>query len=160
MAIDMLILSSEDIVLITQNVLQTMLGFTAEPIDQQTLGDDQTPSDESAMITASIAIGGAWDGEVEVRATMDLASQAAGAMLATDPGDLCEDDIRDVMADLTNMIGGNIKSQVLRPSQLSLPQVGAKDCPPASHAGYIINNVPLATVHGSLRIVVRHIPCV
>jgi len=160
MVIDMLILSSDDIVLITQNVLQTMLGFSAEPIGQPTPGDGQAPSDESKLITASIAIGGAWDGEVEVRAATELASQAASAMLATDPRDLCEDDICDVMAELTNMIGGNIKSQVLRPSQLSLPQVGVRDCPPAFRAGFIINNVPLTTVHGSLRIVVRHNPCV
>lgn len=158
MAGNMLILSSEDIVLITQNVLQTMLGFSAEPITQQTRHDAHHPGERSAMITASIAIGGVWDGEIEVRAAMELASQAAVAMLDTCPNDLCEDDIRDVMAELTNMIGGNIKSQVCRPSQLSLPHVCGDNYPLAAHPGYVINNVLLATVHGSLRIVVRQLP--
>ncbi len=53
----------------------------------------------------------------------DHAQAAAEAMFDADPGSLSEQEVSDALGELTNMVGGNIKSLVPAPSKLSLPSV-------------------------------------
>jgi chemotaxis protein CheX len=53
----------------------------------------------------------------------ELASAAAEAMFAAEPGSLSADEVSDALGELTNMIGGNIKSLLPAPSRLSVPSV-------------------------------------
>ena len=46
-------------------------------------------------------------------------------MFGAEPGDLSDDEVSDALGELTNMVGGNIKSLLPAPSQLSLPSVAA-----------------------------------
>ncbi len=109
--------SNDDIVCITQNVLSTMLGIEAIPADDCNLNVSHEP------ITGCIQISGTWCGAVMVQATGDFALSAACKMLEMNPEEVELVDRQDSMAELTNMIGGNVKSLVPGPSTLSLPSV-------------------------------------
>lgn len=81
------------------------------------------PTDGDDRIAGCIQISGQWQGVVLLQATHGFSSLAASQMLATPPHELTWSDRQDTMAELTNMIGGNIKSLVPGPSYLSLPSV-------------------------------------
>ena len=70
-----------------------------------------------------VAISGAWAGSVVVGCSSDHAVQAAEAMFAAEPGSLEPAEVADALGELTNMVGGNIKSLLPEPSALSIPSV-------------------------------------
>ncbi len=70
----------------------------------------------SGHVTGCIQISGAWQGAVVLLTTDGFARNAASRMLCIELEDLTSADIQDAMAELTNMIGGNIKSQVPGPA--------------------------------------------
>ncbi len=53
-----------------------------------------------------------------------LAAEAAAALLLIDPAEVGEQEIHDTLAELINMVGGNLKSLLPQPNDLGLPQVG------------------------------------
>ncbi len=109
--------STEDIFAIVHNVLDTMVNVEA------ILESDCTLEPIDHHVTGCIQISGTWQGAVLLQTTDGFSRNAASKMLCIDDPDLCNADIQDAMAELTNMIGGNIKSQVPGPSYLSLPTV-------------------------------------
>jgi len=74
-------------------------------------------------VAGCIQIAGAWTGAVIVYTSARLANEAASKMLAIPAEKIEEEDIQDALAELTNMVGGNIKSLVPGPSLLGLPSV-------------------------------------
>lgn len=80
-----------------------------------------------ATSTGCVHISGEWNGSVFVQCTQAHAQQAAEAMFMADPGSLGPDEISDALGELTNMIGGNIKSLLPEPSRLSIPTVADGD---------------------------------
>lgn len=111
-------ISSEEIVAITQNVMGTM--FELCPMNDE-VHSGELESGEA--FTGCIQISGAWQGAVVIQGTPELAKIIAGHFFEIDSGRVTEADIRDAVAELTNMIGGNIKGQVPSPSFLSIPSV-------------------------------------
>lgn len=109
--------TSEDIFSIAQNVLDTMV-----KVESSVLPVCSAPEGRN-HVTGCIQISGAWQGAVVLQTTDGFARNAASRMLCIELSDLTGADIQDAMAELTNMIGGNIKSQVPGPSYLSLPTV-------------------------------------
>ncbi len=109
--------STEDIFAITDNVFSTMVDSRVEVIEDSSLSSEQNP------ITGCVQIAGAWTGAVMVQTTSELASKVACKMLALEQNSANLTDCQDSIAELTNMIGGNIKSLVPGPSVLSLPSV-------------------------------------
>jgi chemotaxis protein CheX len=109
--------SSEDIFSIAQNVLDTMVKV------ESFMQADEPSGDDFGHVTGCIQISGGWQGAVLLQTTDGFARNVASRMLCIDLEDLTGADIEDAMAELTNMIGGNIKSQVPGPSYLSLPTV-------------------------------------
>lgn len=112
--------TTDDVASIAQHVLQTMARLNAEPTSKASM-----PGNEHLLGT--IQIKGAWDGEVVIRTSEALARQLAQEMLQVPQGELKDEDIVDVLAEVTNMIGGNIKSQLDSPSSLTLPSVASSD---------------------------------
>ncbi len=108
--------STDDIFCITQNVLHTMVNMDAA------LGQT-TQTNSNPPLTGCVQISGQWKGAVVVRASENFVRHAATQMLQIAPEEVLENDLQDVLAELTNMIGGNIKSQVPGPSFLSIPSV-------------------------------------
>jgi chemotaxis protein CheX len=111
------VISTEDVVAITQNVFETML---QTQIDQTC---ESYPQNDSSGVVGCIHIAGEWSGAVLVRASNELAKFAASRMLMVCQEEVVVEDLQDTLAELTNMIGGNIKSIVPSPSNLSLPTV-------------------------------------
>jgi chemotaxis protein CheX len=74
--------------------------------------------------TGIVTIAGAWQGAVVVRCARELAFSVSESMFGIERGEASPDDIRDAIGEVTNMIGGNIKSLLPEPSKLGLPMVG------------------------------------
>jgi chemotaxis protein CheX len=74
-------------------------------------------------IASCIQITGAWNGAVLLDCTIEAAQSAAKVMFGVEPADLSAADTQDAIAELSNMIGGNIKALVSGKCFLSLPAV-------------------------------------
>ncbi|MDZ4849636.1 MAG: chemotaxis protein CheX [Pirellulaceae bacterium] len=110
-------ITNEDIVSISQNILSTMLKLEAIPCVP-------LPSEKRIdRITGCIQISGEWKGAIILQSSEELARTFASRLLDENPAKISEEDLRDAFAEMTNMIGGNIKGQVPCPSFLSIPSV-------------------------------------
>lgn len=125
---------------ITQGVFQTMLEI-------ELFRSDAEVAEESLLATIQIA--GAWSGNVSLAFSADLARNAACRMLKLADDEVTATDEQEVAAELANMIGGNLKSLLPSPSQLSLPSIGTiahSSASPPAHA------ITLVSGEGSLRV--------
>jgi chemotaxis protein CheX len=74
-------------------------------------------------VTSSVFLEGSWNGGVSLICSPAQACQLASRFLSVDPPAEVDDDVRDVLGELANMIGGNIKSCLGPDMRLSLPSV-------------------------------------
>jgi hypothetical protein len=83
------------------------------------------PSGAGELLTACVTIGGAWNGAVSVVCSKRFALHAATTMFGAEAGAPSEDDARDALGELVNVLGGNFKSAMSSEAacQLSLPMV-------------------------------------
>jgi len=108
-------LPREDVVSeLTRLIWSTMLGLDAV---------EGSESAEAAAFVTSVDISGSWEGTVSISFTRSLAQHVTAAMLASEPATATAAEENDVMAELANMIGGNVKGLFSGPCQLSLPRV-------------------------------------
>jgi len=74
-------------------------------------------------VTASVFLEGEWNGAVSLECSRDQACEFAGHFLSMEPPKAMDDDVRDVLGELANIIGGNIKSAMATNDRLSMPSV-------------------------------------
>jgi chemotaxis protein CheX len=74
-------------------------------------------------VTSSVYLEGPWNGAVSLICSRAHACQLASRFMGVDPPAEVDDDVRDALGELANMIGGNIKSCLGPEMQLSLPSV-------------------------------------
>jgi chemotaxis protein CheX len=74
-------------------------------------------------VSASVSLTGAWDGHVVVSCSTGAARRAAAAFLGMEPEEVSEADLTDVMGELANIVGGNVKSMLPPATAVSLPHV-------------------------------------
>jgi chemotaxis protein CheX len=74
-------------------------------------------------LTSSVYLEGAWNGAVSLECNRQQACHFAGKFLSMDPPDTVDDDVRDALGELANMIGGNLKSVMATDVRLSMPSV-------------------------------------
>jgi chemotaxis protein CheX len=74
-------------------------------------------------VTASVFLEGEWNGAVSLECSRDQAREFAGRFLSQEPPEALDDDVRDVLGELANIIGGNIKSAMATNARLSMPSV-------------------------------------
>jgi len=74
-------------------------------------------------LTSFVQLTGDWNGAVMLECSKLQACQFAGRILCMEPPDAVDDDVRDVLGELANMIGGNMKSGLPMGVLLSLPTV-------------------------------------
>jgi len=109
------ILPSE-VVQIVESVFETMLGLDA--------GEGDAPWFPSGdRLTAAVHLAGDWNGAVLIECDQRQACQFAGRFLSIDPPSTVDDVVRDMLGELANMIGGNMKCVLTRGIQLSMPTV-------------------------------------
>ena len=112
-------ITAEEVVEITREVWQSFLGIDLEPF----LADEADLPPTGASMSGVVGISGAWTGSVAVECALEHARAAAEAMFAADAESLAPEEVADAWGELTNMVGGNIKSLLPAPSKLSLPSV-------------------------------------
>lgn len=90
-------------------MLQAMLG-----IDDATVSEPRIVREpcEDTALSAFIGIAGAWAGGVAVHGPAPLARTLAAKMLMVDdPASLAEDEVRDAMGEVCNMVAGGLKTR-------------------------------------------------
>ena len=108
----------------------------AADVWRDVLSQETGPAGSAAggELTGCIQITGAFRGAVVLIVPRSVARTAAAAMFALDEAGIGADEERDAIGELTNMIGGHVKSMVAGPSFLALPAVvpGQDHCLDAS----------------------------
>jgi chemotaxis protein CheX len=133
------IASDEQVVGITQDVWGS---FTGKAVEAAPGGADV---DGGEVAVGRVAVTGDWRGWVLLACPTRLARTAAAAMFDRPAEALGDDEVADALGELTNMIGGNIKSLLPGPSRLSMPAVtvGASAAEPPPDA-VLLTTVALA----------------
>lgn len=109
-------LTQSDITQITNDVFQTMLGLPVKPVRP-------SAAEMEPALTASVHFAGEWTGALLLRCGVP---QALGFTSLLMPGQIplaVDDDVRDTMGELANMIGGNLKPLLPSGVALSMPSV-------------------------------------
>jgi chemotaxis protein CheX len=101
---------------IVLSVFETMMGLEAEESD-----DVWAPTEQ--WWTAAVNLSGEWNGAVLVECDQEQACRFAVRFLSIDPAEAGEEIVRDVLGELANMIGGNLKSALMSGIRLSLPSI-------------------------------------
>jgi chemotaxis protein CheX len=109
-------ISVEMLAQIVKSVFLTMMSLDVSPSDAswKPAGD---------RLTSFVHLTGDWNGAVLLDCNPRQACQFAGLILSMDPPDIVDDDVRDVLGELANMIGGNMKSCMPTGVRLSMPTV-------------------------------------
>ena len=111
---------TEEIFQLTGTIWESMLSLPLEPES----GSGETPGASAARSTAAcVQITGAWNGAVLLDCPAELARRAASILLGVEQAAVTVYDLQDAVAELVNMIGGNIKGLLPPTCFLSLPAV-------------------------------------
>jgi chemotaxis protein CheX len=112
-------LSKHQILEISQEIWESLLGMEIEASDEPA---STAFSDCKRTMTGFVNIGGAWEGTVLLEVSDTLSQRFAATMLGMNE-EVSFPDVADSLGELTNMVGGNIKSLLPAPSILSIPAV-------------------------------------
>jgi chemotaxis protein CheX len=105
-----------ELIQIVGSVFETMLRLeTAESATPWLPSEDR--------LTAAVHLTGHWNGAVFIECDRSQACRFAGRFLSEDPPSAVDDVVRDVLGELANMIGGNMKCVLTAGIQLSTPSV-------------------------------------
>lgn len=150
-----LMLSDEEMFAVVESVWATSLGLPAEisagSADSESSADaasswkvDRADSAEDSanagagssleetgpggeMWTAWVRISGGWDGAIALHCPPELARMAAVSMFRVEPDGATLEDGREALAELINIVGGNLKALLPPPCQSSLPVFARRD---------------------------------
>jgi chemotaxis protein CheX len=107
---------------IVESVFLAMLDLEARECD--------TPwSPNGERLSAAVHLAGDWNGAVLVECGRTQACRFAERFLSLETPSAVDDVVRDVLGELANMIGGNLKCVLTRGIRLSMPSVvDGSDC--------------------------------
>jgi chemotaxis protein CheX len=109
-------ISPSELAQIVESVFAAMLNLEASQC-----GEPWFPSAE--RLTAAVHMTGDWNGAVLLECDRGEACRFAGRFLSMEPPGAVDDVVRDVLGELANMIGGNLKCVLLPGIRLSMPAV-------------------------------------
>lgn len=109
-------ISPGELAQVVESVFGTMLGLEVRA--------DETPWSPGAdRLTAAVHLTGEWHGAVLVECGPEQACAFAGRLLSVGRPEGVDDVVRDVLGEVANMIGGNLKCVLTRGLRLSMPSV-------------------------------------
>ncbi len=115
-------IQSNELAQIVESVFGAMMGLDAGECGSHWFAGDN-------RIMAAVHLAGDWNGAVLVECNREQACRFAGRFLSIDPPEAVDDVVRDVLGELANMIGGNLKCVLARGIRLSMPAVvDGSDC--------------------------------
>jgi flagellar motor switch protein FliN len=89
-------------------LFDTMLSMKIEPVEAS---DIDALSDDASRIVGLVSLTGKVQGSVDIQVSGEMAKIMAAGMLGMEPEEIeGEDEIRDVIREICNIIGGNLKS--------------------------------------------------
>lgn len=103
---------------ITEMVWTSMIKRELQP----SAGPDG-PTFPPQMLMGSVHLRGDWEGAVTLNCSARLARQLTAILYNITEQSTTSEQTQDVLGELTNIVGGNIKALLPLPSQLSLPSV-------------------------------------
>jgi CheY-specific phosphatase CheX len=109
-------LSSEMIAQIVGSVFETMMSLEVERS-----GALWAPSED--RVTSAVCLSGDWNGAFLFECNRGAARRLAGCFLSMDAPEAVDEDVLSVLAELANMIGGNMKCAMMPGTVLSIPTV-------------------------------------
>ena len=77
----------------------------------------------STNVEGCVQSTGAWNGVVTINCPEALACKFTDSMYHLTPGSVGQEELQDALGEMTNMIGGNIKSLMFPSCHISLPIV-------------------------------------
>src|SRR5262249_23106587 len=107
----------EEILQLAATIWEATLGLPIKPEESGSIGA------RSRVTAACIQLTGAWNGAILLDCPADVARRAASIMFSVAPADATVSDLQDAVAELVNMIGGNVKGLIPDQCYLSLPAV-------------------------------------
>lgn len=110
-----------DIQGLAASVFESMLGLDVQPGNAELLP-------ESDIITAAVYYAGAWKGAVLLQCDERQAKEFTARLMKIAPPRDFDDDIRDAVGELVNILGGNLKPILPHGIALSMPSV-VEGCP-------------------------------
>ena len=127
-------ITSNDLCQFTRLIWESTLGLEVRPITGPSLAEQQ-----AGIVTGRVQITGAWLGTVLLECSEKLAKKVARIMFDLDSKEPTPEEIRDALAEMTNMAAGNFKPLAGGHCDLSLPQVTerAKDLSRAAASAVI-----------------------
>lgn len=110
---------------IEEHVVHEIVGeIWGSMLDLETAPVDRCESPDTAReVRAAVQITGAWEGAVVIECDEVIAGAFTSAMLGLGDEPADESDVHDVVGELANMVGGNLKAVVGADARLSLPTV-------------------------------------
>ncbi|MEV4707771.1 chemotaxis protein CheX [Actinoplanes sp. NPDC049316] len=82
-------------------------------------GDDK----QTTEVHSTVSITGTWHGHLVYACSLTAAKKSAAAFLAMEMDEVGQEDISDVLGELANIVGGNVKAMLPAGCFLSLPTV-------------------------------------
>ncbi len=132
---------------VVETVWSTLLG-----LDVQRLPAPPASGADDAW-AGTVRISGAWDGEVRVQCSPELAHRAAAIMFALDRTAISAAQAEDALRELANVTGGNLMEVLPGPCELSMPSVWSGSAAPRQPGSLMLSRVffdcegePLAVV--------------
>lgn len=105
-----------DLEAVVGSVFSTMMGMDAWPSESPCPGS-------AGLLTAAVYLTGQWEGAVFVHCYPPQACEFAGRFVGIPPPETIDDDVRDVMGELANMVAGNLKCTLCPGIRISVPSV-------------------------------------
>ena len=114
-------ITSDDLCQFTRAIWQSTLGLEVQPIPGLSSAEEK-----ACTLVVKVQITGGWHRVVCLECTEELAGKVARAMFGLDSQKPTSDEIRDALAEITNVTAGNLKSLGSAHCQLSTPQVAER----------------------------------
>ena len=106
-------------------MLEAEIAAVAHDVWESMFGLQLTASDDAPAagptLTGIVHIDGTWQGVVTLRCAVELAEDLTRRLF----GECTDPEVRDLLGELTNQLGGNIKAMLPGAATLSLPVVAS-----------------------------------
>lgn len=111
-------ITSDDLCQFTRAIWESTLGLEVRPLPEASLSEQ-----EACSLIGKVQVSGAWLGTVLLECPERLAKMVARIMFGLASEEPTREEVRDALAEMTNMTAGNFKSLVCGHCHLLMPQV-------------------------------------
>jgi chemotaxis protein CheX len=111
-------ITQNDLHELTRAIWESTLGLEVRAIAEASFSEPG-----AHLVVGRVQITGAWLGAVLLECSEELAKDVARIMFSLDSGEPTPEEVRDALAEITNITAGNFKSLVGGQCHLSIPQV-------------------------------------